>query len=54
MAFPFLNMLSFWVTFVGLAVLVLGRTRFGRGLQAIAADVEGAQFVGPPRRLCGR
>jgi branched-chain amino acid transport system permease protein len=34
-----------------LAALVLERTRFGRGLQAIAADAEGAAVVGVPVRL---
>jgi branched-subunit amino acid ABC-type transport system permease component len=32
----------------GLAGLTLNRTRFGRGLQAIAADDEGARIVGVP------
>ena len=46
---------AFFVVGVGialaaLAVLTLERTRFGRGLQAIAADFEGAQVVGVPVR----
>jgi branched-chain amino acid transport system permease protein len=32
----------------GLAAWTLERTRFGRALQAIASDVEGARFVGLP------
>lgn len=32
----------------GLAAWTLTRTRFGRGLQAIAADVDGARVVGVP------
>ncbi|MFN2469517.1 MAG: branched-chain amino acid ABC transporter permease [Gaiellaceae bacterium] len=34
-----------------LATWILTRTRFGRGLQAIAADSEAAQIVGVPVRL---
>lgn len=46
---------AFFVVAVALALAALAtwtleRTRFGRGLQAIAADVEGAQFVGVPVR----
>jgi branched-chain amino acid transport system permease protein len=36
------------VALAGLAVLIVERTRFGRALQAIAADVEGAALVGVP------
>ncbi len=47
---------AFFVVAVGLALAAaatwtLDRTRFGRGLQAIAADVEGARVVGVPVRL---
>jgi branched-chain amino acid transport system permease protein len=47
---------AFFVVAVGivlaaLATLTLTRTRFGRGLQAIAADSEGAQVVGVPVRM---
>lgn len=46
---------AFFVVAVALALaaaatMTLERTRFGRGLQAIAADVDGAQFVGVPVR----
>jgi branched-chain amino acid transport system permease protein len=44
---------TFYVIAVSLAVaavatVTLERTRFGRALQAVAADVEGARFVGIP------
>jgi branched-chain amino acid transport system permease protein len=39
------------IALAALATLVLQRTRFGRGLQAIAADAEGAAVVGVPVRL---
>jgi len=44
---------SFFVIAVALALALiaawaLGHTRFGRGLQAVAADVEGARVVGVP------
>lgn len=46
---------SFFVIGLGLllaaaAILTLERTRFGRGLQAIASDVDGARLVGVPVR----
>jgi branched-chain amino acid transport system permease protein len=48
-----LQVRSFFVIAVALALaalagLTLDRTRFGRGLQAIAADEEGARIVGVP------
>jgi branched-chain amino acid transport system permease protein len=48
-----LQVRSFFVIAVALALaalagLTLDRTRFGRGLQAIAADDEGARIVGVP------
>ena len=36
------------VVLAALAGLALDRTRFGRGLQAIAADADGARIVGVP------
>jgi branched-chain amino acid transport system permease protein len=36
------------VALAALATFTLERTRFGRGLQAIAADAEGARIVGVP------
>lgn len=38
------------LSLAALATWMLERTRFGRGLQAIAADPEGAQVVGVPVR----
>lgn len=38
------------IALAALATWLLERTRFGRGLQAIAADPEGAQVVGIPVR----